>query len=118
MGIWKVTNCTLCLILVVRVDVNLLQSASGASKFISAVEKTNMKHQSKLGGYMDVKTKVFKWLRSVWRVDDPIYTKHNGIEGDLVLHRLDVLFWKELHRMTDLGSRSSGWLGLSALYFP
>eukprot|EP00983_Pelagomonas_calceolata_P131992 1161829-Pelagomonas_calceolata.AAC.1 len=53
---------------------SLLKSASGASKLISVLDKMRMKLQSKLGGCMSVKTKLFKGLQSVMGVDDPTHT--------------------------------------------
>eukprot|EP00983_Pelagomonas_calceolata_P087097 1156883-Pelagomonas_calceolata.AAC.5 len=58
MGIRRVTSASL--ILVMRVENTLLKSASGASKFINALDRVSMKLQSKLGGC--VKTKLSKRL--------------------------------------------------------
>eukprot|EP00983_Pelagomonas_calceolata_P003348 109114-Pelagomonas_calceolata.AAC.1 len=66
-----------------RVERSLFKSASGANKFISVLNRMGMKLQSKPGGCMSVKTKLFKRLQSVWGVDDPSHTQQNGMEGDL-----------------------------------
>eukprot|EP00983_Pelagomonas_calceolata_P119706 1160630-Pelagomonas_calceolata.AAC.7 len=64
MGIRRVTSRIPCLISVMRVEISVLKSATGASKFISVLERLCMKFQSKLGGcmHMSVKTKLFKGL--------------------------------------------------------
>eukprot|EP00983_Pelagomonas_calceolata_P117183 1160390-Pelagomonas_calceolata.AAC.5 len=74
MGIRRVTDRSLCLILVMRVERGLLKSASGASKLVSVLDRMSMKLQSKLGGLVSVKTKLFKRLKSVGAVDDPART--------------------------------------------
>eukprot|EP00983_Pelagomonas_calceolata_P062412 1147305-Pelagomonas_calceolata.AAC.1 len=74
MGIRKVTSSSPCLILVTRVERSLLKSASGARKYISVLDGMGMKLQSKPGGCMSVKTKLFKRLQSVGGVDDPSHT--------------------------------------------
>eukprot|EP00983_Pelagomonas_calceolata_P127736 1161439-Pelagomonas_calceolata.AAC.15 len=48
-----------------RVERSLLKSASGARKFISVLDGMGMKLQSKPGGCMGVKTKLFKRLQGV-----------------------------------------------------
>eukprot|EP00983_Pelagomonas_calceolata_P019279 606407-Pelagomonas_calceolata.AAC.1 len=62
MGIRRVTSSSPCPILVMRSKRSLLKSASGASKFISALDRLSMKFQSKLDGCMSIKTKLFKRL--------------------------------------------------------
>eukprot|EP00983_Pelagomonas_calceolata_P074139 1152432-Pelagomonas_calceolata.AAC.1 len=74
MGIRRVTSSSPCPILVTRVERSLLKSASGASKFISLLDGIGMKLQSKLGGCMSVKAKLFKRLQSVKGVDEPSHT--------------------------------------------
>eukprot|EP00983_Pelagomonas_calceolata_P081306 1155519-Pelagomonas_calceolata.AAC.1 len=66
--------CAPCLILVTRVENSLLKSASGASKLISILDRMSNKLQSKLGGSVRVKTKLFKGLQSLGGVDDPAHT--------------------------------------------
>eukprot|EP00983_Pelagomonas_calceolata_P017384 545217-Pelagomonas_calceolata.AAC.1 len=61
----RVTSCSPCLILAMRVERSLLKSASGARKFISTLDGMGMKLQSKPGGCMSVKTKLFERLQSV-----------------------------------------------------
>eukprot|EP00983_Pelagomonas_calceolata_P057566 1145124-Pelagomonas_calceolata.AAC.1 len=61
-GTRRVTSSGLCLVLVMRVERILLKSVSGASKFIGALGRMSMKLQSKLGGCMSFKTKLFKKL--------------------------------------------------------
>eukprot|EP00983_Pelagomonas_calceolata_P055919 1144358-Pelagomonas_calceolata.AAC.1 len=61
MGIRRVTSSSPCLILAMRVERSLLESASGANKFISALNRmpfcsVSMKLQSKPGSCMSVKT--------------------------------------------------------------
>eukprot|EP00983_Pelagomonas_calceolata_P072983 1151960-Pelagomonas_calceolata.AAC.2 len=132
MAIRRVTSSSWCLISVVGVGKSLLKSAYGANKFTSVLDRMDMKLQSKLDGCVSVKTKLLKRLQSVRGVDDPTHTKQNGMEdGDIDhgaagwrrqadsgpgvfiifdLHKMDVsLSWKELTRVTDLGSRWSGW---------
>eukprot|EP00983_Pelagomonas_calceolata_P045007 1139521-Pelagomonas_calceolata.AAC.1 len=65
MGIRKVASSTPFLILVMRVERSLLKSASCASKFEGMLDEMSMKFQSKLGGSMSVKTKLFKGSK-VW----------------------------------------------------
>eukprot|EP00983_Pelagomonas_calceolata_P007329 239393-Pelagomonas_calceolata.AAC.5 len=60
MRIKSFTSSSPCLILVMRVETSLLKSASGASKFLSVLDRMSMKLQSKLGGCMSVKTKLFE----------------------------------------------------------
>eukprot|EP00983_Pelagomonas_calceolata_P017917 562030-Pelagomonas_calceolata.AAC.1 len=74
MGIRRVTSNSLCLALVTRVERSLLKSTSGASKFISVLNGMGTKLQSKLGGCMSVKNKLFKRLQSVKGVDEPSHT--------------------------------------------
>eukprot|EP00983_Pelagomonas_calceolata_P070543 1150829-Pelagomonas_calceolata.AAC.1 len=74
MGIRRVTSSSPCLISVMRVERSLLKSASGASKFISVLDRISMKLYNKLCGCMSVKTKLFKGLLSVMGVDDPTHT--------------------------------------------
>eukprot|EP00983_Pelagomonas_calceolata_P116833 1160355-Pelagomonas_calceolata.AAC.7 len=73
MGIRRVTSSSPCLILVMRVKISLLKSASGANKFISVLNRLSMKLQGKPGGCMSVKTKLFERLQSrgadAWRPD-------------------------------------------------
>eukprot|EP00983_Pelagomonas_calceolata_P057271 1144997-Pelagomonas_calceolata.AAC.6 len=59
MGIRRVTSSSPCLILVARVERSLLKSVSGARKFISVLDRMGMKLQSKPGGCMSVKIKLF-----------------------------------------------------------
>eukprot|EP00983_Pelagomonas_calceolata_P125523 1161218-Pelagomonas_calceolata.AAC.2 len=82
MGIRRVTSSSPRLILVMRVDRSLLKSASGASKFISVLDRMSMKVQGKLAGCTSVKTKLFKRLLNVRGVDDPAHTYKNGMEGE------------------------------------
>eukprot|EP00983_Pelagomonas_calceolata_P122444 1160910-Pelagomonas_calceolata.AAC.1 len=76
MGIRRVTSSNPFLILAMRVERSLLKSASAsdAKKFKSILDGMGMKLQSKPGGCMRVKTKLFKRLRGVRGVDDPIHT--------------------------------------------
>eukprot|EP00983_Pelagomonas_calceolata_P050221 1141858-Pelagomonas_calceolata.AAC.2 len=74
MGTRRVTSSSPCLILAMRGERSLLKSASGASKFMSVLDRMSMKLQSKPGGCMSVKTKLFKRLQSVWSVDHPTHT--------------------------------------------
>eukprot|EP00983_Pelagomonas_calceolata_P022023 691250-Pelagomonas_calceolata.AAC.1 len=71
MGIRRVASCSPCLILLMRVERSLLKSLSGASKFVSILDRMSMKLQSKPGGCMSMKTKLFKRLQSA---DDPSHT--------------------------------------------
>eukprot|EP00983_Pelagomonas_calceolata_P128303 1161498-Pelagomonas_calceolata.AAC.4 len=108
-----------------RVERSLLKSASGANKFIGILERMGMKLQSKPGGCMSVKTKLFKRLQSVRGVGDASHTEQNkvalllfgglkltlgpGVFTIFDLQKMDVpLFWKELARVTYLGSRFGG----------
>eukprot|EP00983_Pelagomonas_calceolata_P025364 795912-Pelagomonas_calceolata.AAC.1 len=87
MGIREVTSCSPRLVLMMKVGRSLNKSASGASKFISVLDRMSMKLQSKLGGYMNVKTKLFQRLQSVRGVDPrPHLTKWYG--GRLELRSL------------------------------
>eukprot|EP00983_Pelagomonas_calceolata_P074108 1152412-Pelagomonas_calceolata.AAC.1 len=70
----RVTSSSPCLVLLIRVERSLLESASGARKFISILDGMGMKLQSKPGGCMSVTTKLFKRLQSVGGVDDPSHT--------------------------------------------
>eukprot|EP00983_Pelagomonas_calceolata_P071734 1151380-Pelagomonas_calceolata.AAC.1 len=114
MGIRRVSSSSPCLIFVTRVERSLLKSVSGASKFTSVLVRMNMKLQSKLGGCMSVKTKLFTRLQSVEGIVVLLLGGLDLILGPGVftvfdLHKMDVpLFWKELARVTDLGSRWSG----------
>eukprot|EP00983_Pelagomonas_calceolata_P084202 1156315-Pelagomonas_calceolata.AAC.2 len=73
-----------------------------------------MKLQSKPGGCMRVKTKLFKRLQSVGEVAVLLLGGLLLVLGLDVftvfdLHEMDVpLFWKELTTMADLGRRWSG----------
>eukprot|EP00983_Pelagomonas_calceolata_P015728 499117-Pelagomonas_calceolata.AAC.1 len=60
MGIREVTSSSPRLVLMMTVGRNLLKSASGASKFISVLDRMSMKLQIKLSGFMNVKTKLFQ----------------------------------------------------------
>eukprot|EP00983_Pelagomonas_calceolata_P029531 925247-Pelagomonas_calceolata.AAC.1 len=69
-----------------------------------------MKLQSKLGGLVSVKTKLFMGFQSVrgcgavaWRPQADSWA--GCVFTVLDLHKVDVpLFWKELARVADLGS--------------
>eukprot|EP00983_Pelagomonas_calceolata_P037470 1136339-Pelagomonas_calceolata.AAC.2 len=74
MGIRRVTSSCPCLILVTRVERSLLKSASGVREFLSVLNGMGMKLESKPGGCLSVKTKLFKRLQSVGGVDDPAHT--------------------------------------------
>eukprot|EP00983_Pelagomonas_calceolata_P055666 1144254-Pelagomonas_calceolata.AAC.1 len=91
---------------------SLVKSVYGANKSISVLDRMGMKLQSKPGGCMGVKTKLFKRLQSVRGVDDPAHTLQNRVEGIFTvsdLHKMDVsLSWRELTGVMDLGSRQSG----------
>eukprot|EP00983_Pelagomonas_calceolata_P022706 715003-Pelagomonas_calceolata.AAC.1 len=63
MGIWRVSSSTPCLILVIRVKRSMLKSTSGACKFIGALDRMTMTLQSKLGGFMSVKTEHYGALK-------------------------------------------------------
>eukprot|EP00983_Pelagomonas_calceolata_P085986 1156667-Pelagomonas_calceolata.AAC.3 len=67
MGIRRITSSSPYLILVMRVERGLLKNASGASEFISVLDRMSMKVQSKLGGCMNAKTKPLKGSK-VWGV--------------------------------------------------
>eukprot|EP00983_Pelagomonas_calceolata_P010573 342895-Pelagomonas_calceolata.AAC.3 len=41
---------------------------------IGVVDRNSIKLQSKLGGFMSVKTILYKGLQSAWGVDDPVHT--------------------------------------------
>eukprot|EP00983_Pelagomonas_calceolata_P109429 1159556-Pelagomonas_calceolata.AAC.1 len=70
-----------------------------------------MKLQSKLGDLLGVKTYLFKGLQSVRGGHGTAALRPQMILGPGVytvfdLHKMDVpLFWKELAKVTDLGSR-------------
>eukprot|EP00983_Pelagomonas_calceolata_P058860 1145664-Pelagomonas_calceolata.AAC.1 len=84
MGVRRVTSSSPCLILPVpRFERSLLKSAAGARKFISVLDRMDVKIQSKPGGCISVKTNLFKRLQSVGGADDPSHTWQNGMEGDL-----------------------------------
>eukprot|EP00983_Pelagomonas_calceolata_P066010 1148826-Pelagomonas_calceolata.AAC.2 len=74
MGIRRVTSRSPCLILLMRAERSLLESLSGASKFVSILDRISMKLQSKLGGLVSVKPNLYKRLKSVGAVDDPADT--------------------------------------------
>eukprot|EP00983_Pelagomonas_calceolata_P062598 1147361-Pelagomonas_calceolata.AAC.1 len=70
MGIRSVSGGNTCLFSVMGIERSLLKSASGAqqvkaSKFIGALDRMSMKLQSKLGGLLSVKAKLFEELQSV-----------------------------------------------------
>eukprot|EP00983_Pelagomonas_calceolata_P074829 1152714-Pelagomonas_calceolata.AAC.3 len=71
MGIRRVTSSSPYLILLMRVERSLLESSSGASKFVSIQDRISMKLQSKLDGCMSIKTKLCNRLQSVRGVEDP-----------------------------------------------
>eukprot|EP00983_Pelagomonas_calceolata_P028618 895924-Pelagomonas_calceolata.AAC.1 len=74
MGIKRVTSSGPCLILVTGVERSLLKSVSGAEKFKSVLDGMGMMLQSKPGGCLSVKTKLFKRLQSVGSENDPTHT--------------------------------------------
>eukprot|EP00983_Pelagomonas_calceolata_P071570 1151310-Pelagomonas_calceolata.AAC.3 len=74
MRIGRVTSSNPCPILLIRVEISLLKSAPGASKFVSILDRMSVKLPSKLGGFVRVKTKLFKRFQCVWGVDDPTHT--------------------------------------------
>eukprot|EP00983_Pelagomonas_calceolata_P016354 516703-Pelagomonas_calceolata.AAC.3 len=63
MEIRRVTSSTPCLILIMRVERSLFKSAAGARKLTNVPDRTRIKLQSKLGGFMSVKTEIFKGLK-------------------------------------------------------
>eukprot|EP00983_Pelagomonas_calceolata_P087554 1156979-Pelagomonas_calceolata.AAC.2 len=67
-----------------RAEISLLNmlSVSGASEFTSKLDRMSMRLQSKLGGFMSVKTKLFKRLLSVCGGGMTLPTSYN-MEGDL-----------------------------------
>eukprot|EP00983_Pelagomonas_calceolata_P019082 599765-Pelagomonas_calceolata.AAC.1 len=83
MGIRRVASSSPCLILVTRVERSPLKGASGARKFTSVLNGLSMKLESKPGGCLIVKTKLFKRLKSVGGVGNLSHTYQNGMEGDL-----------------------------------
>eukprot|EP00983_Pelagomonas_calceolata_P052303 1142791-Pelagomonas_calceolata.AAC.2 len=118
MGIRRVTNSGPCLTLAMRVKRSLLKSASGASNFTSVSDRMGIKLQSRLGGLMNVKTKLFKRLQSVRDVAvllgglQLILGCWPGVLTVIDLNKMDVsLLWKELVRVTDLGGKWNrcGW---------
>eukprot|EP00983_Pelagomonas_calceolata_P043504 1138926-Pelagomonas_calceolata.AAC.11 len=74
MGIRRVTSGSSCLISVMRIEVNLLKSTSGANEFISALDRMSLKLQSKLDGCTSIKTKLFMGLQGVKGVGGPAHT--------------------------------------------
>eukprot|EP00983_Pelagomonas_calceolata_P105173 1159101-Pelagomonas_calceolata.AAC.2 len=116
MGIRRVTSSIPFLISFIRVERSLLMSMSRASKFLGAMDRMSMELQIKPGGFMSVKSKLSKGLQSVRGL--------KLILGPVIftifdLHKIDVpQFWKELTRVTDLGSRWSGSSWCSVLPVP
>eukprot|EP00983_Pelagomonas_calceolata_P052185 1142727-Pelagomonas_calceolata.AAC.3 len=55
----RVTSSSPCLILVMKGERNHIPSKSGASKFMSILDRMSMKLQSKLGDVVSVKAKLF-----------------------------------------------------------
>eukprot|EP00983_Pelagomonas_calceolata_P007063 230001-Pelagomonas_calceolata.AAC.1 len=74
----------------------------------------SMKLQSKLGGFMIVKAKLFKRLQSVREIAVLLLkglelTLGPSASAAFDLHKTDVLLsWEELTRVMDLASRWSG----------
>eukprot|EP00983_Pelagomonas_calceolata_P013820 442742-Pelagomonas_calceolata.AAC.1 len=101
MEIRRVTSSSLCLILVMRVEMSLLKSASGARKCISVLDGMGMELQSKPGGCM---THTIATEVAVLRFGGLQLILGPGVFTVFDLHEMDVpLFWRELTRVTDLG---------------
>eukprot|EP00983_Pelagomonas_calceolata_P121770 1160831-Pelagomonas_calceolata.AAC.3 len=73
MGVRRVTSSAPCLILLARVERSLFKSASGANKFITVLDRMCMKLESRRGGFMGVKTMLFKGLQIVRGLYDPAH---------------------------------------------
>eukprot|EP00983_Pelagomonas_calceolata_P054819 1143868-Pelagomonas_calceolata.AAC.4 len=129
MGITRFTSSTPCLILVMRVEKSLLESPSGAIEFLGIVGRMGMRLQSKLEGCISIKTKLFKRLQTlkceapgvlmttptpnrwiaVLLIGGLELISGPGVFAVFDFHKVDVpLFWRELTRVTNLGSRWSG----------
>eukprot|EP00983_Pelagomonas_calceolata_P045269 1139642-Pelagomonas_calceolata.AAC.2 len=78
-GIRRIISSSPLLILVTKVERSHLKCPSGASKCISALDRMIMKLQSKPGGCMSVKTKIFKGLMRVCCKLDELGQKFTGI---------------------------------------
>eukprot|EP00967_Tisochrysis_lutea_P081205 scaffold111941_cov15-Tisochrysis_lutea.AAC.1 len=81
MGIRRVTSSTF-LISVVKALKRVLKSAYLASKLMSVPDKMSML-QSKLGGFMRIKTRLFKGLISVRGLNDPTHMQKTFSEKAL-----------------------------------